>query len=165
MNLVQIKEFNEQTVTVDVARIIGTLICWSGLIQSKWTFHIKDGEPVGRDKSGGSMSWGERAEQLGYVKSPTGVIITIEELEYYDIRVYEDGRATCHFMEDEDHYDYFKKDKKSGNVTPWNRSPRPVGSSNQMKLVQYYLDAGFYSLKEVEKLKEDQPIFHYLYFK
>ena len=147
MKLKQIKEFTAFNITQDFAAQISALTIWNHYKDKDYKdrgFTVVDGTPKGVLKNGGGSCypWTDDCSD-NYIKTATGVEITTCLND--TVRIYEDGRVYARWREnDHGEYDYITRNKKTGYEM---RSYKPVGISNEIAIVQLYLDHEFFTIE------------------
>lgn len=152
LKLVQIKEFNKETVTQEVAAQICSIVAWNHLKEKEYagTFAIEQAEPYGKrkDGSGSTYPWRE-SESEDYIRTEHGVKIFVPAT-YHRVRIFEDGNLICKYVSnDYDDYETLRRNKKTGSVRVEDETY--VNPNNQIRLMQCYIDLGFYTVSEVEE--------------
>lgn len=148
MELVQIKEFNTETVTEELAFELASLCVWNHYNEERFKkkgITIENGTPKGVKEGATTHPWKDEDAEKGYLKTPTGVEITtfLED----KIRVFEDGRILSHWRTDSPHseYEFISRHRVTGIER---KAIKPTYAPNPVKVVQLYLDHGFFELKE-----------------
>ena len=146
MKLIQIKEFNTETVTQEIAAEIGAILCWNHLNEDEYRKQviIENAGPIGRAKDGnGSIHpWDEARKEL-YFKEEDGV--EIQNPCSTRIRIFKNGHAIGAYTANKySEYDYLSRNRKTGKERLVDRE---VGHGNQLRLVQLYIDFGFFKVQ------------------
>ena len=146
MELKQIKAFNKKTVTQEIAAEICAIACWNHLNEDRFKnqFVITDATPKGILKTGGGSiyPWDESKSDR-YIKTATG--IHIKTPIRMKARIFEKGEVIVTYLKEKNNpYKTVKIHKESGAE----REIIVPGHMNfQINLVDYYLKAGFYTVK------------------
>lgn len=144
MKLIQIKEFNSETVTQEIAAEIASLLCWNHFNEPEYIgkFKIEDAEPIGVLKGGGgSKSPWREGDEKKYDKTSHG--ITIYNPHHSRIRIFRCGNAIGSYEKNCGEYDTLRRHRPSGKERLIRNE---ISHNNQVKLTQLYLDHGFYKI-------------------
>jgi len=144
MKLKQIKEFTSLTISQEFAAQISALAVWNHYKDDEYKsrgFTLKNTSPKGVLKSGGgSKSPWEDSDSDKYVKIATGVEITTCLND--TVRIFEDGNVISRWRENNiGKYDYITRNLNTGEES---KSWHTITISNQVAIVQLYLDHGFF---------------------
>lgn len=147
MKLIQIKEFNKETVDEELAFELASLCVWNHYNEERFKkkgITIENGTPKGVKEGGSTHPWRDQLEEKGYVKTLTGVEITtfLED----KIRIFEDGRILFHWRTNSPHseYEYISRHRATGKKR---KAIKPTYAPNPIEVVQLYLDYGFFIFK------------------
>lgn len=155
LKLLQVKEFTQETVTQEIAAEISAILAWNHLNESRYAgkFVINAGNPSLKLKSGngGSSYHNENYDKDKYYKVTTGV--EIQTPNNQTVRIWEDGRAIAFYNKDiHSDYEYLSRNKKTGTEYIKNRTP--VDGANQARLINLYLEYGFYTIRHSGNILE-----------
>ena len=144
IGLKQIKPFNKETVTQEIAAEICAIACWNHLNEERFKnqFVITDAIPKGVLKTGrGSIHPWDESKSDRYIKTATGV--HINPPIRMKARIFEEGEVIVTYLKEESNpYKTVKINKETGHE----REITVYGHMNfQIKLVDYYLKTGFYT--------------------
>lgn len=143
----QIKEFKSENITQEFAAELSALLVWNHYRDNEYKsrgFTVKDAEPIGVLKNGGgSCSPWRESDSDRYIKTHNGVEITTCLND--TVRIFPDGNAFGRWREsDNAEYEYISRSRIDGTER---KLYNPVGLSNQVKIVQLYIDHGFFSIE------------------
>lgn len=166
MKLIQLKPFNAETITPDIAAKIMALVGLQKMFDSEaWkkdgftitnecTYHVYDAngklhhiQNFNR-LNGFFGNGGFTIKEISY-----GVTVICNYLPNYKLRIWENGRAIqYHFVKKGDWISGYSGNKEKG-IPPSNEYAKENKSSyeypcDQVELIQLYLDLGFYTIEQ-----------------
>lgn len=146
MKLKQIKEFTAENITQEFAAQISSLTIWNHYKDKDYRdrgFTVVNGIPKGIKSGGSCYPWSDDDEKRGYIKTPTGVEITTCLND--TVRIFKNGNVISRWREnDHGEYDYITRNKHTGDES---KSWHTICISNQVEIVQLYLDHGFFTIE------------------
>lgn len=153
MKLIQIKEFNKETVTNEIAyQIFAIAGNWKNYLkqeyidkgfecEERWYGSSTDGRSSSYNNNWNTPNYTEK----GYVRTFQGLTLTPIKSTYHRFHLNKDGGITCYNVHE------------AGSLKSWNITTGEEFyekfimnleyPANQIKLIQLYLDLGFYTIE------------------